>query len=299
MAVDLDQIETFLAVVSARSFSKAARRLNTTQPAVSLRIQALETSLGKRLLDRTTRDVSLTPEGRAFLDYAERMAALRQEAQLAIADPDRVTGTVRLGVSETVVHAWLPDLIEELSRRFPAVELELTVDTTAATRDLLVGRELDLAFLMGPVAEPEMVNHPLCSFPLVWVAPPAFDLPEPATLNDLARYRIITYSRRTRPTVALTRMLQAAGIRDARLIASTSLATNNRLVESGVGVAPLPAFTVEEAIAAGRLRRVVVIPDAELEPLAFTVTHPAATRNALVGRVVACALECAVAFDKK
>lgn len=297
-AVDLDQIETFLAVVAARSFSKAARRLNTTQPAVSLRIAALESGLGKRLLDRTTRDVSLTPDGRAFLDYAERMAALRQEAELAVADPSRVTGTVRLGVSETIVHAWLPELIEEVSRSFPAVELEITVDTTASTRDLLVARELDVAFLMGPVAEPDMVNAPLCAFPVSWVVPPALELPQPATLADLARHRIITYPRRTRPTVSLLRSLHAAGLRGARLIASSSLATNMRLVESGVGVAALPAFMVREPVARGTLRAIAVAPDAVVEPLAFTVTHPTSRTSALVDRVAACALACAAQFDK-
>ncbi len=292
--MDLDQIETFLAVVAARSFSKAAKRLNTTQPNVSLRIAALERELGKRLLDRSNREVTPTPEGRAFAVYAERMSLLREQARMAVADPETLAAVVRLGVSETIVHDWLPEFIRRVNQTYPRVELELTVDTTPHLRDLLVTRELDMGFLLGPVAEPNLHNRHLCTYELIWVASPVLDLPDGLLgLEALCAFPIITYPRRTRPTIALSRRLQKLGKSGSRLIASGSLATNHKLALAGVGVAPLPAFMVRDDVAAGRLRILQVDADAELDPLPFTVTFPALGVTALIEAVSGIAVACA------
>ena len=106
--IDFRTIETFLWVATLRSFRGAAEKLNTTQPAVSMRIAQLEDLLGVRLLERDRRVVAPTPKGQALVGYAERLMQLRAEMIEAVGDRSTMRGIVRLGCSETIVHTWLP-----------------------------------------------------------------------------------------------------------------------------------------------------------------------------------------------
>src|SRR6202045_3103028 len=110
--VDFKMLETFMWVANLRSFRGAAEKLNTTQPAVSMRIAQLEDALGVRLLERDRRLVAPTQKGQEMLRYAERLVRLRAEMIEAVGDRSTMRGLVRLGVSETIVHTWLPTLIE-------------------------------------------------------------------------------------------------------------------------------------------------------------------------------------------
>src|SRR3546814_6994632 len=113
-------------------------------------------------------------------------------------------GVVRLGVAETIVHTWLAKLIERMHAVYPALTLEIEVDTSPLLRERLVSHQLDIAFLLGPVSEPRMKNVALSSYPLAWVASPDLDLgPDPVPLGVLARWPIITYPRNTRPYITV------------------------------------------------------------------------------------------------
>src|SRR4029453_17044147 len=104
-----DDLKTFSLVASERSFSKAARKLRCTQPAVSQAVRRLEKQAGERLIDRSSRDGALTDAGEGLLEYAHRLMRLSEEAQRAVADVRDVrTGRVLIGANEGAVHAVLP-----------------------------------------------------------------------------------------------------------------------------------------------------------------------------------------------
>ena len=168
-----------------RSFRGAAEKLNTTQPAVSMRIAQLEDLLGVRLLERDRRIVAPTPKGQELIGYAERLMRLRAEMIEAVGDRSTMRGIVRLGCSETIVHTWLPALIERVNAAYPNLELEIEVDITPNLRERLVARDLDLALLLGPISDPNIHSRPLCSFPLAFVAGSKIKLPAKA---DRARH---------------------------------------------------------------------------------------------------------------
>ena len=163
--IDFRSLETFLWVANLRSFRGAADRLHTTQPAVSMRIAQLEDDLGVRLLDRDRRAVSPTEKGQLLLRYADRL--IRQRAEMIEAVGDRITmrGIVRLGVSETIVHTWLPTLIERVNTAYPNLEMEIEVDISPNLRDRLVAKDSNLALLLGPISDPNVHSQPLCSYP--------------------------------------------------------------------------------------------------------------------------------------
>src|SRR5215831_9163707 len=168
--LDFRTIETFMWVATLRSFRGAAEKLNTTQPAVSMRIAQLEGELGVRLLERDRRVVAPTPKGQELVGYAERLMRLRAEMIEAVGDRSTMRGIVRLGVSETIVHTWLPSLIERVNAAYPNLELEIEVDISTNLRNRLVTKDLSLALLLGRISNPNIHIRPLCSFPLAFVA---------------------------------------------------------------------------------------------------------------------------------
>src|SRR5260370_41243306 len=121
---DLKQLATFMAVAHTGSFSAAAERLYTTQPAVSNRIRELENSLGVRLFERTTRSCHLTAKGRSLIAYADRIFALTSELRSDISQIADLSGLVKIGIPEPIALTWLPSLLIALAQRAPKLELD-------------------------------------------------------------------------------------------------------------------------------------------------------------------------------
>jgi DNA-binding transcriptional LysR family regulator len=146
--VELNQLETFLAVAEERSFSRAAQRLHRTQPAVSQVIRKLEISLGETLFDRAARDGSLTAAGVLLRDYALRLMALRREATSALDELKSLErGRLQLAANEYTCMYLLP-AIDRFRREFP--HISVTVHRTLASR---IPDELNLrTFELGMIS---------------------------------------------------------------------------------------------------------------------------------------------------
>jgi len=252
--VDFRMLATFMWVANLRSFRAAAEKLNTTQPAVSLRIAQLEKQLGVRLLERNRRMVVATEKGQQLLGFAERLLRLRADMIEAVGDRSSMRGIVRLGVAETIVHTWLPALIERVNDVYPNLELEIEVDISPNLHDRLVGRDLDLALLLGPISSPNVHNRPLCSYPLAFVACKTIKFDRKiVALEDIARWPIITFSRNTQPYVAVRELFTRSRLQTT-IHASASLATVVRMALDGIGVAVIPPAILANVVPRGQLR---------------------------------------------
>jgi len=146
--MELNQLETFLAVAEERSFSRAAVRLHRTQPAVSQVIRKLEESVGETLFDRAARDGSLTAAGVLLRDYAQRLLALRREASSAMGELKNLErGHLQLAANEYTCMYLLP-AIDAFRREFPHVSV--TVQRMLASR---IPEELSLrTFELGVIS---------------------------------------------------------------------------------------------------------------------------------------------------
>jgi len=255
MGVDFKSLETFLAVAQLRSFARAAQRLNTTQPAVSQRIAALEATLGQRLLERSARFVAPTEAGRLLLEHAEIVLTARTALLQAVGKATALSGTIQLGVPETVVHTFLSNFLVRLAAAHPLLELEIEVDISPRLRARLMDRELDMAFLVAPVGEAALVEAPIRLEPLRFLAAPALGLHgRPFQGAEIARYPLLTFARNTAPYAAVAALLEGvAHGRRARIHSSSSLATLLKMAIGGTGVALIPSVIAAEALAAGRL----------------------------------------------
>jgi len=292
----LKNLETFVWVAKLGNFRAAAQRLNATQPTVSARIATLESDLGVSLFDRGVKSSTLSPAGVSLLPYAEKMLHLAGEIDLVVGDRQSLRGVVRLGTSETLVHTWLPDLLRRVHEEYPGIAVEILVDLTVNLRERLVSREIDVGFLLGPVSEPNMGNTALCSYEMVWVSAPDFDLPRGRlSLSDLAKLPIVTFLRQTRPHAFIREALTSPDLPPVRISGSSSLATMIRMVKDGFGVSALPWEVVRPDIESGHLRRFET--DLSLPSLDFTATHPMSPPNPMTGLIEKLALETVAAVS--
>lgn len=268
--INFRNIETFLWVSTLGGFRAAAEKLNATQPAISQRIALLESGLGVKLFERDARGVKLTAKGQELLSHAERMLQMRRDMQEAARTNSVMSGTLRLGVSETIVHTWLPRLMEHMSETYPALMVEIQVDTTPVLRSQLLGRQIDLSFLLGPMQEPMVENIALCRYPMAWVVSSRANFgPEPVSLRRLARMPLISYPATTDPHRSVRRMLIEAGVESPRMYGSSALSVIVHMALDGLGTAVIAPVILARELAQGELRLLQV--DApELPPLNYT-----------------------------
>ena len=291
--IELRGIETFYWVATLGGFRAAADKLHTSQPAVSQRIAQLESGLGTRLLDRDTRGVRLTVKGQALLAHAERMLQMKHDMLMVARAQRAFSGRMCIGVVETIVQTWLPALLERVHLSFPDLVLELEVETTTLLRAHLLSRQVDLAFLMGPVTEPAMENLPLCRYPLAWVASPRLDLgEEPLSLQRLAQWPIITYPSSSKPYQAVRSMLLEHGVREPRMYGSASLSMAVRMTLDGIGTSVIAPVFLHRELAEGRLR-LLGVNAPRLPDLDFTATWRHGTDSHLAATIARLAVQIA------
>lgn len=287
MHLDLRSLEVFYWVAQLGSFRGAAVRLNTSQPAVSQRIAALEEMLGAPLLLRGTRSARLTPKGRELLAYAERFLTLSDELATTFSTASAFSGIVRIGLAETLVHTWLPRFIERTRQLYPEITLDIEVDVTSGLAPALVGGRLDLGFMIGPSRLPELQEFPLCDYPLALVASPGLSLPGlDAPLRPgmavprevLAGAAFITFPIGTLPYRTVRAYFDRGAGRRPMVFSNSSLASIVRMTLDRLGVSVIPPAVIAEHLARGEL--ITLATDMALPKLSFVAAiRPGPTQS--------------------
>ena len=252
--MNLKNLEAFYWVVTLNSFNKAATKLQTTQPAVSQKITSLENDLGFKVLDRSFRQLKPTHKGMTLFKYAEKFMHLETDLVAELTENQHLTGTIRLGVSETIVYTWLVEYIEKVQKEFPKVSVEIVVDLTPNLQEGVRTGDLDMAFLLGPTLAFECVEQALCDFELSFLAAPSFKGGVgQMSFKALMSHTILTYPKITYPYKELKAKMKEQALDEPLSITSYSLATLLRLAEQGLGIAVVPTLTALKEITDGRL----------------------------------------------
>ncbi len=172
MEFDPTLLRAFVAVTETGGFTRAAQRLHLTQSAVSHQIRRLEQLVGRPLLYRTTRSLTLTEDGSDFLRHAEQI--LRSIDTLTKRfRPSPVSGVVRFGVPESFMGDRLPPVLGQFARAFPAVRLDVSVTTYLDLRAMLEADALDLAVVLSMAGNQH--ERVLRRTQFVWVAADTFE----------------------------------------------------------------------------------------------------------------------------
>lgn len=289
--IDLKNIETFVWVAQLGGFGLAARRLNTTQSAISQRIDVLERDLGAKLLDRHPRRVVPNAKGRELLTYAEQMLRLRTEMLKVVGSTETFRGHIRLGVAETIVHTKLIKLVEKLRATYPSITLDIEVDISKNLRDDLLAGNLDMVFLSGAVIEPNVRNLDYVRYPMAWVASPKLSLPPRSLhLNELVHFPVITYSKGTKPYLGVRDMFQRAALTDFKIYGNTSLSAIVRLCTEGIGLSVIPPVVISRELENKELT-IIDVTGGELPDLQFTISYLLTTDAYLLDAIATLALE--------
>lgn len=252
--MNLKNLEAFYWVVILNSFNKAATKLKTTQPAISQKITAIENDLGFQVIDRSLRQLKVTPKGETLFKYAEKFIRLETDLVAELTVSQHLRGTIRLGVSETIVHTWLVQYMEKVQQEFPKVSVEIVVSLTPDLQERTRNGDLDMAFLLGPTLSFECIERSLCDFELCFLASPSFKGGiGQMSLRTLMSHTILTYPRVTYPYKELKAKMKEQKIDEPLSITSYSLETLLRLAEQGLGIAVVPKLTALNEILEGRL----------------------------------------------
>lgn len=150
MNVTLRQFRYFIAVVDCASVSAAARQLAISQSAITTAVHELEEALGVRLFERSSRGVTLTPDGHRFLPNARRvLAAVSDATHAVLAQPKEVTGRLSIGVTPLVAGYYLSEFVSRFARTCPGVEVQVAEDEPRFLEHLLINGEVDCALMVS------------------------------------------------------------------------------------------------------------------------------------------------------
>ncbi len=269
--MNLRFLETFVWVARLKSFRLTAEKLFSTQASISSRIAALEDELGTRLFLRDSKGVSLTPEGQKVLEYAERMIDTMQALKQSISDTGKIQGRIRVGAMDTVIHTWLSPFVTRVMERYPAVEIELTADTARNLNEQLLKGYLDIVFQTDMVNGDSVRNLELAAFPVRWIVPTGSLYHRGyASMDELAKERIITFSKNSRPHQDILNLLHAGSVSAPRINCVNSIAAMTRLIRDGFGIGALPPALVRDELKQGLLTILDEVPEPPPLPVVAT-----------------------------
>jgi DNA-binding transcriptional LysR family regulator len=255
------QLTAFVAVAEQRSFTRAAEQLGLSTPSLSQAIRALEESFGVRLLNRTTRSVSLTDAGEELLSHLNPVLEGVDNAIDAVnAYRDSPAGRIRLTVHPLAGATVLAPLVARFAAAYPSIELEVSVDL--ACRDL-VGGHFDAGIHLGSSVAQDMIAVPIGGkLRVLTVASPAYLARHkaPKTPADLGRHNCVSY--RWDKDVANNWSFMQNGEHMEVTVGGTLTVNDHdlalRSALDGIGIAQLPEASVASHIGEGRLEPVLV-----------------------------------------
>lgn len=290
-------LETFVWLAKLRNFRLTAEKLHTTQAAVSSRIATLEQELGVRLFDRGDREVTLTLEGSKALVYADRLVRTTHEMLESMKDRALYTGVVRVGVIESIIHSWFPELMARIHRVYPQLEIELAGDTTIRLIDQFSKGNLDVILQTDTVLGADVQNMPLCDFPMRWFGAPRLNLHgEVLTLADIAAFPILSFSRNSGPHRFLERLFDARVGRPVHINCMTSVSAMIRLVVDGFGLAMIPPAIIQREVTDGDVRLLQI--DAEMPNMSLVCSYRSGPETPLFQQIASVAQQTAQDFAR-
>ncbi|SDB94172.1 LysR family transcriptional regulator [Acinetobacter boissieri] len=268
-------LETLYWVARLSSFNKAAIQLNTTQSSVSQRIAALEQELSVKLLERRSRTIHLTDQGKVAFKYAEKSIELNEQFLAEISNHSLTESTIRLGVAETIVHTWLVDFIERVYRTYPHITVDIIVNITPVLKESLKNGELDMVFMLDHTCDFDCIQRPLCHFEQSFLISAKhgqrFLQRSALSLREIVRSTIISYPKNTYPYLDIKQKLNQLRLLEPKTITSYSLATLIKMTEEGMGIGVLPHLSVLKELREKRLY--ILSTDITLSPYRFLCVY--------------------------
>ena len=253
----IDQLRTVQAIVRERGFSRAARKLFITQPALSMQIKALEEELGEPVFERTSKRVVLTEAGRMLYEHANSILA---ELALARQEIDEIKGlsrgTLAIGCSDTLTRYFLLPVLSRFSGEYPGIRVRVWNKTTPQIAQMVLAGEAQIGVVTMPVEREGVSVQIVGTYDEVAICSPACELAEKASvdLTGLSCVPLLLLEPGTRSRDRLERSFADAGVVLRSFMDLGSVEVQKDLARIGAGVAIVPHLAVADELA----RRVLV-----------------------------------------
>lgn len=249
-SLNLDQLRTFVEVVSQGNFSAAGRQLNLTQPAVSLHVRELEQRFGVRLVERVGRRAYPTAPGR---DLAEHARHIFNDCEIVESMMRRFRegwlGRVRIGTGLTALIYELPPVLRKIRVEYPGIDLLVTQLSTLDSVDSVMRNAIDLALVTLPIKEPRLRITPLRAGKLVAILPADTDaIPEVVTPDYAARQSLILEHPRGAVQALIMRWLSGEMPLSSQPTLLGTVEAMKAVVSLGLGISMVPDVAVAEPI---------------------------------------------------
>ncbi|MBB99449.1 MAG: LysR family transcriptional regulator [Rhodobacteraceae bacterium] len=252
--VTLKQLETLYWITKLSTFERAARKLCTSQSAISKRIQDLEKATGIEVFDRSNRGARLTKEGEALFLTAARMLEVYDEIELIGSGRDRRPRTIKIGVTELTAITWLPRFIGRIKERMWPVRVEPVVATSRALYQRLEDHSIDVIIVPEMFKAPEIASVFLDAVENEWMAKAGLVREDqPLSLQTLSRYPILTQGGGSGSGLFLNRWLQNEGISLDETHSCDNVIALIGLVVAGLGVSYIPKACFQSLVDQGKL----------------------------------------------
>ena len=257
--MNIDHLKSFFMVAKVGNFTKAARELFLTQPAVSQHIQALEHFYNTVLFDRTGRKIMLTRQGEMLLEHTEELLNQFKEIETLFQGLNSMSrGRLDIATSAVVGTYMLPKILGSYNAAYPDIEMELKAGNTHQVTNLVLEGQVDFGFAAGPASQyPELETDIVHTEKMVAVVSPKNPLAQLETvhLEDFGRTPFISREQgtQTRQFVRnwLARSEEETG--ELKFIELENVETVKRVVEEGFGISVIPETAVQREVEDNRL----------------------------------------------
>jgi DNA-binding transcriptional LysR family regulator len=273
--MEIDQVETFLAVATFGGFHRAAEALRISQPAVSARVKALEESLGVSLFTRSRGSLVISEAGRTFRPHAEQLLRVASLARQAVHQAQPASGVpLQIAAALSISVYFLPDVLKRFQQAHPNVIISIRPGHSKEVLDMVLNEEAEIG-LARSLQHPEVETISLREDPLLLVAHPRRGPTHAkrANLEKVASWPLIFYERGSSDWTLTHSLFRRAGLVPNVALEVDSIETAKRMVERGLGLSFLPQLAVGKEI---RSRKLVAVKLLDAEPLqrSLDVIHP-------------------------
>lgn len=248
--MNIRQMQVFQAVCENEGFTRAAKALHMTQPAVSHVILDLEEETGVQLFERISRKIYITEPGRQLLGKVEALLALYGEVQES-AGAIGERGKLKIGSSITIANFWLPGLLSDFQKRFPEIPVTVQVDSAHNIEEMLMKNEVDIGFLEGAVHYTELVSEAFSSYEMKAFFAPSYPLAGEKgqiTAEKLAGEKLLLREKGSAIRDTLDSALLLRNLYAKPVMTSVNSQALIQSAKMGLGVTVLPGLLVEREV---------------------------------------------------
>ncbi len=249
--MDSGQVDAFVRVARAGKLGPVAADLFLTQPALTARLQRLEREVGGPLFSRSRRGMRLTPAGRAFLPYAERVLETMGEGARLVGDLTAAGGgALAIGAPPAISTYLLPGLLRALTERNPAVELSVRGGHSDEVLEMVLRDEVQIG-LIRELVHPELVTERIFEDELVLVCARDHRLAQrgSVTIAQVAEERLVLFDRRSSFADITLTLFQRARLQPRAFLEMDNSEAAAKMVAEGLGVALLPRTAIADSLA--------------------------------------------------